>query len=324
MSKKNKITNEWRSWIATNLDRGISKDVIFNTLVDHGYSYNAVAREMRYEPHVQHLVPEDWKTWVKDNISLGHDKDGLFKVLLINGFSYDSIKQLMQYEPSVPLDQLENPFTTVKPNYALENKNLLPLSIPNAIKLDTHKLEIFYMENFLSDFECSYLLKIIKNKLLPSKLASPEQDDSFRTSQTCDLAMLDDDIVNKVDNKICKLLGLENNASEPIQGQFYKVGQEFKPHTDYFEHNELKTNGGTLGQRTYTVMVYLNSTKAGGETTFPLINQEFIPKKGNAVIWSSLNLDLSPNKYSLHHAKKVRSGYKAVITKWFRTGIPIY
>ena len=37
-----------------------------------------------------------------------------------------------------------------------------------------------------------------------------------------------------VDRKIAALLGLLQSLSEPIQGQRYAPGQEFKPHTDTF------------------------------------------------------------------------------------------
>ena len=37
------------------------------------------------------------------------------------------------------------------------------------------------------------------------------------------------------------------------------------------------------------------------------------------MIWSSLNPDGSPNSNSLHHAQPVLKGYKAIITKWFRS-----
>ena len=128
--------------------------------------------------------------------------------------------------------------------------------------------------------------------------------------------------MKNIDNRICNLVGIANKFSEPMQGQFYDVGQEFKPHTDFFEEKELKDNLRLLGQRTITVMIYLNSTELGGETTFPRINQKFTPEKGKAIIWSNLNFDYSPNHYSLHHARKVLRGYKAIITKWFRTGSP--
>ena len=134
------------------------------------------------------------------------------------------------------------------------------------------------------------------------------------------MARFNDKTIQDIDARICDLVGIESEYSEPIQGQFYEVGQEFKPHTDFFEGAELNENEGPFGQRSFTVMIYLNSVESGGETTFPKINKEFTPEKGKAVIWSNLNSDLSPNHFSLHHAKKVQLGYKAIITKWFRTG----
>ena len=236
----------------------------------------------------------------------------------------------MEYEPAVPLDKLIDPLAKSRsfsinassPAEVKTSRGKL-LSIPNAKKLSNDKLEIFYIDNFLDSKECRHVIKTIRSKLRPSKLSSPEADKFFRTSKTCDLAELEDNIIQNIDDKICGLVQIERSLSEPIQGQYYEVGQEFKPHTDFFENHELKINGGTLGQRSLTVMIYLNSTEKGGETTFPLVGEEFSPAEGLALVWCNLNSDLSPNTYSMHHAKQVQKGYKAIITKWFRTGVPV-
>ena len=330
MTSTKKISADWKSWIQSNLKRGVSKTYIFNTLVENGFSYQSVAKEMNFEPKLKQKFSTEWKDWLNENISKNQNKDGLFKVLLMHGFSFDAIKQEMKYEPSVPLDELINPLkitggtetNNIESVQVKLNKKKLALT-SNAVKLQTDKLEIFYIDNFLDNAECKHLIETIRSKLRPSELSSPDADKFFRTSKTCDLAALNDNIIQNIDDRICSLLQIEKSLSEPIQGQYYEVGQEFKAHTDFFEDNELKHNGGNLGQRSYTVMIYLNSTELGGETTFPLINEEFSPSEGKAVIWGNLNTDLSPNAFSMHHAKKVRKGYKAVITKWFRTGIPI-
>ena len=308
----------------------MEKTYIFNVLIENGFSYRSVAREMKFEPRLKQTLTNEWIDWLNENISKNQKKDGLFKILLMHGFSFDAIKAQMNYEPSIPLDELNDPLAT---NSALEMNNISftqlntyadkPLLTSNAVKLDTDKLEIFYIDNFLNNDECSHIINAIRSKLRPSELASPDNDKFFRTSSTCDLAELNDEIIKNVDDKICNLLLIENCLSEPIQGQYYEVGQEFKPHTDFFEDYELKINGGALGQRSYTVMIYLNATEEGGETTFPLINEEFSPSEGKAIIWCNLNTDMSPNAFSVHHAKQVRKGYKAIITKWFRTGIPV-
>ena len=313
-----------------NLKRGVSKTYIFNTLVENGFSYQSVVKEMDFEPKLKQKLSSEWTNWLSENISNNQNKDGLFKILMMHGFSYDAIKEELQHEPSVPLNELTDPLKT-NSNFA---RNIIqsdqvkitdrdPLLMPNAVKLGTNKLEIFYIDNFLDSSECRHLVKTIRSKLRPSELSSPDADEFFRTSKTCDLAELNDKVIQRIDDKICNVLQIEKKFSEPIQGQYYEVGQEFKPHTDYFEDYELEINGGVLGQRSYTVMIYLNSTEKGGETTFPLIGEEFSPTEGKAVIWCNLHTDLSPNTFSMHHAKQVDKGYKAVITKWFRTGIPV-
>ena len=330
MKLKTKFSSDWRSWIQSNLDRGVEKTYIFNVLVENDFSYESIVREMNFEPVLKQTLSSEWRDWLEQNISKNQDKDGLFKILLMHGFSFDAIKAQMRYEPSIPLDELTDPLKmnnnslrSVRESNQTTIYQKKPLFIPSAVKLNTNKLEIFYIDKFLDSTECRYLTKTIRSKLRPSELSSPDTDKFFRTSQTCDLAKLNDNNIQIIDDRICNLLQIDKNLSEPIQGQYYEVGQEFKPHTDFFETHELETNGGALGQRSYTVMIYLNSTEEGGETSFPLINEEFSPSEGKAVIWCNLNADLSPNSFSMHHAKQVRKGYKAIITKWFRTGIPI-
>ncbi len=328
MKLKTNISEEWKSWIKLNLDLNVDKTYIFNVLLENDFSYQSVVEEMKFEPELKQTLTDDWKDWLNENISEHRNKDGLFKVLLMHGFSFDAIKAQMKYEPSVPLDELIDPLkiisesetSNIKPTQFKTNKKKLLLE-SNAVKLHTDKLDIYYIDNFLNNYECRHVIKMIRSKLRPSELSSPDVDKFFRTSKTCDLAELNDRVIRKIDDKICNLLQIEKDLSEPIQGQYYEVGQEFKPHTDFFEDHELEINGGALGQRSYTVMIYLNSTEKGGETTFPLINEKFFPSEGKALIWCNLNNDLSPNSFSMHHAKQVQKGYKAIITKWFRTGI---
>ncbi len=324
MKLKTKVSEEWKIWIQSNLDRGVEKTYIFNMLIENGFSHHSVAKAMNFEPELKQSLPTKWKDWLNENISKNQNKDGLFKILLMHGFSFDAIRECMNYIPSMPIDELPDPLRIPDIESPEVSVTRGKIFIPNAKKIATDKLEIFYIDNFLDNDECRHIINIIRSKLRPSKLSSPEADRFFRTSKTCDLAELEDNIIESIDNRICNLVQIEKSLSEPMQGQYYEVGQEFKAHTDFFESHELEINGEALGQRLYTVMIYLNSTEEGGETTFPLIDKKFSPIAGKAVIWCNLNPDFSPNTFSMHHAKKVTKGYKAIITKWFRTGIPIY
>ena len=102
-----------------------------------------------------------------------------------------------------------------------------------------------------------------------AKMAIQIADDqgiaSFRTSETCDLDR-SEPLVGAVDEAIAALLGLPLNLSEPIQGQRYAVGQEFKPHTDTFEPTgaDYFRHCAESGNRSWTAMIYLNQPEDGG------------------------------------------------------------
>jgi prolyl 4-hydroxylase len=123
-----------------------------------------------------------------------------------------------------------------------------------------------------------------------------------------------------LDQRCAKLLGVDPRFSEPIQGQRYDPGQYFKQHTDWFAPGtkEFDQNTSNGGQRTWTVMVYLNAVESGGETLFQHLDQRFTPRPGLGLAWNNLQEDGSPNQYTLHEAMPVDVGGKWVITKWFR------
>lgn len=267
----------------------------------------------------------DWKNWIKTNVDNGQDKNGIFKILLDEGYSYEAICQEMAYKPTLSLAMLINPFDAAEKSKTQNVTNFGTaidqgqLFIPNANKLDSERLELYTLQSFLNAHECSKIVELIKSELRPSTLSSFESDNAFRTSRTCSLESIGGDFMREIDLRICRLIGVDPSYSEPIQGQHYNIGQEFKSHTDYFEQQEMVEYGGLMGQRTLTVMIYLNDVEAGGETRFNNVNTQFAPRKGMAVIWSSLNPDGSTNSNSLHQALPVLKGYKAVITKWFRS-----
>jgi prolyl 4-hydroxylase len=127
-------------------------------------------------------------------------------------------------------------------------------------------------------------------------------------------------VVGAVDRKIAELLGLPLGASEPLQGQRYAPGQEFKPHTDTFEPGgyDYYVHTAETGQRTWTAMVYLNRPEEGGATRFKAIGKTVQPEVGKLLAWNNLLPDDRPNPATLHQGMKVRKGTKYVLTKWFR------
>lgn len=190
---------------------------------------------------------------------------------------------------------------------------------PGVQKVPSPRLNLFIRKAFLAPDECAALVSLIDATRRPSTLADDLGYDAFRTSETCDLDPAHP-AVAAVDAKIAALTGLDPTHGEPMQGQRYAVGQEFKPHTDYFEPNgpDFLRFCSVAGQRTWTVMIYLNEPEAGGATRFKTIAKTIQPEAGKLLAWNNLNPDGTVNGNTLHHGMKVRSGVKYIITKWFR------
>ena len=188
-----------------------------------------------------------------------------------------------------------------------------------AQRVPAKEVELFILRDFLDAATCTALIEQIDAKRRPSEIADDIGIAHFRTSETCDLDWRDA-LVGEVDRKIANVLGLSLATSEPLQGQRYAPGQEFKPHTDTFEPGgyDFYVHTAGSGQRTWTAMIYLNEPAAGGATRFKTIGKTVQPETGKLLAWNNLLPDGRPNPATLHQGLKVRRGTKYVLTKWFR------
>lgn len=199
---------------------------------------------------------------------------------------------------------------------------------PAVQQVPTPRAALFQLRRFVPDDLAAELIALIESDRRPSTIADHNGDAYFRTSETCDLASTLP-AVRRIEGLLSALSGIDPAYGEPLQGQRYAEGQEFKPHTDFF------TPGGRdydrycalSGNRTWTFMVYLNDVAAGGATRFKLLGKTFQPEAGKLLCWNNRLPDGpdgapgSVNQATLHHGMKVRKGVKYVITKWYRERI---
>ena len=190
---------------------------------------------------------------------------------------------------------------------------------PGVQRVPSPKLTLFLRRAFLDPATCTAIIARIDAQRRPSTISDHNGDAAFRTSETCDLDP-NDPAVAEVEAKIMAFTGLDPIFGEPMQGQRYAVGQEFKAHTDYFEPIGVDYDRfcSVAGQRTWTVMLYLNEPEAGGATRFKAIDKIIQPETGKLLAWNNRRPDGSPNPSTIHQGMKVRAGVKYVITKWFR------
>ena len=189
-------------------------------------------------------------------------------------------------------------------------------SSPSQIRGDA-QTPIYVFDDFLSSDECDKVIESIQEKLENSKVTRDNGDKYFRTNRTGYFDM-HNELHKNIQQRICNLVNVDITQAEWGQIQHYLKGQEFKPHYDYFQSgldDEYMANGG---QRTYTIMVYLNMVLQGGGTNFVKLNQKFLPKRGQAIVWSNLRNDGSVDERTLHQGQPVEKGEKYIITVWCR------
>jgi prolyl 4-hydroxylase len=253
-------------------------------------------------------LDREWLGWLRTNVERGCSKQELTQILLKEGFGEAAIKGAFDEVLRRPRGLAPAP---AKPS----------INVPGAKRFESSSIELYTAEGFLDAAECAKLVALIKSTLRPSTISTPpggEADKRFRTSSTCDL-IGNSGAIAGLDSKVCRAMGIDRRLAEPSQGQCYEVGQEFKPHTDFFKVYELETfTTPAWGQRTWTFMIYLNEPEGGGATRFVDIDLTIQPKRGMAVFWNNLLPSGEPNNFTRHQGMPVTAGTKLIITKWFR------
>ena len=259
-----------------------------------------------------HGLPQEWVDWLRLNQARGCDLSELSQTARDAGYALTAIQAVLdlQIDKETNSDGLERWMAPPITN---------PLLYPLAECIPTAQAQMYVISDFFNRNDCQALIDCINQALVPSTVTHGPED--FRTSRTCHLADVKPEFIRLVDQRLSALLGVDPAYSEPLQGQHYDLGQYFRLHTDAFAPGteEYRQHACFGGQRTWTVMVYLNEVRCGGETRFPVLGQCFSPQQGMVLAWNNLWADGRPNSATLHEALPVLQGEKYVITKWFRS-----
>lgn len=273
---------------------------------------------------------QEWQQWLVHNQERGCSPLPLFQRALAQGFNPEEISAVLNGFQTSAADNQELAPTQADVGSPDPEEQLIwramavpplsdPCQRPRAWRVDTTKAQIYEIPGLLTPEECGQLKTLIDQSLKPSTVTRGPAD--YRTSRTCHLKARDSVLVEEVNQRICNLIGVPKEHTETLQGQRYDVGEYFKAHTDWFAPNteEFTTHTSRGGQRTWTVMAYLNQVEAGGETCFARIGRCFMPQPGVALAWNNLHASGVPNHDTLHEAMPILAGRKYVLTKWCRT-----
>eukprot|EP00884_Botryococcus_braunii_P009280 jgi/Botrbrau1/18353/Bobra.0179s0078.1 len=196
---------------------------------------------------------------------------------------------------------------------------------------------IFLYHNFLAPEEADHIISLAAPALTRSDVVDTdtgkEVESQVRTSRGTFLSRGQDKVVKDIEERIARWTLLPVGNGEGLQVLRYENGQHYDGHFDYFFHEGGTSNGGN---RYATVLMYLADTEEGGETTFPNvpapngINEGFSecarytlaakPRKGDAILFHSMQPNGDLERRSLHEACPVLKGVKWSAAKWIHVG----
>ena len=146
--------------------------------------------------------------------------------------------------------------------------------------------------------------------------------ESVRTARDAAFGPQNRDLVLAVmQERAASLVGIAVEYHEPPNIISYEPGQEFSLHADYVDprvphyQQELQI----LGQRTATIVTYLNEDFEGAETWFPDAGVKYRGNTGDAIVFANVRPDGSPDFNTRHAGLPPTSGRKWVLSQWIRT-----
>jgi prolyl 4-hydroxylase len=170
------------------------------------------------------------------------------------------------------------------------------------------------------------MIRLATPLVQPSRIADPdsreERADPRRNSSNVTFGPRQHDhVLETLERSISRVSGLPVLNHEFLQIIRYRVGEEFRPHVDYLGENayESHESAAERGQRSQTVLLYLNDGYTGGETIFPRLRIEVKGRAGDLLHFHNLDDRGVGHRDSLHAGKVVLAGEKWIMSQWIRT-----
>lgn len=197
---------------------------------------------------------------------------------------------------------------------------------PRAVNAMARVGDVSLVDGVLSDVECDVLIGLAYKKGFKRstvvKKEGGDRIDEARTSEGMSFYKAENRFIWEIEMRLSKITGWPPENGEHLQVLRYEVGEEYKPHVDWFGDTPgcmgYKAMGG---QRYGTVVVYLQCADEGGGTSFPLLGVTMNPKRGGAVCFANVDKTGTPMETARHSGDPVIRGEKIVMTLWQRESV---
>ncbi|XP_018518769.1 prolyl 4-hydroxylase subunit alpha-1 isoform X1 [Lates calcarifer] len=175
--------------------------------------------------------------------------------------------------------------------------------------------------DIVSDKEMEKVKELAKPRLQRATISNPItgvlETAHYRISKSAWLGAYEHPVVDKINQRIEDITGLDVTTAEDLQVANYGVGGQYEPHFDFGRKDEPDAfeELGT-GNRIATWLLYMSDVQAGGATVFTDVRAAVWPKKGTAVFWYNLYPSGEGDYRTRHAACPVLVGNKWVSNKW--------
>lgn len=173
-------------------------------------------------------------------------------------------------------------------------------------------------DDFATREECTHLIQMI----LPY-ISDPRRyrrgnaygDLTYFSGEGCPVGPMEADaVIRMLERRIARMTEHSPEALEPCSIVHYRHAQEYRPHTDFFDEEQLRINreqyGDTGGQRLATFLLYLQPPASGGETRYVHPDLTIRGATGLGILHYNVTPDGKPDPASTHVGMPVESGDK--------------
>jgi len=200
----------------------------------------------------------------------------------------------------------------------------LLLTAPTAFQESVISEEIRYIDDFITEGECSLLLDELSIAFWQPSLTYQKQEDSsyqnvltdFRLSETAHQEWFNEDLnrmISTIDQRIAGHFGVKPRNMEAWQATDYPIGGKFDYHLDagyWGDHY--------AGDRILTFLLYLTTPEEGGGTHFRALDKYIEAKAGRLLVWTNLFPNGDCDHRMIHSGVPLLKGRKTTLVSWER------
>jgi prolyl 4-hydroxylase len=261
-----------------------------------------------------------WHRWVCENLARGCTPESVVAAMVRDHFSPDEARMhVARVAGAAPAHDSDD-----APRLPQDEPWIRTPDRSVRISLRMRRPVIAVFDDLLAPDECDELIRQSELKLERSTVVDPmtgrRRTIADRGSCNAFFQLRENEFIARLDRRIAAAMHWPAENGEGLQILRYGVGGEYKPHFDYFPPADpgSAVHLARGGQRVSTLVMYLNDVEAGGETVFPEIGLEIVPRRGAAVYFEYCDRAGRLDPRTLHGGRPVRAGQKWIATKWMR------